>query len=128
MGNNPRAFTVSHKTVAAIAWPTTLAYLSTPIIGLVDTGVVGRFGDASLIGGLAIGAILFDIIFTTFNFMRSSTTGLVAQALGSGDEQEQRIVLVRSLVLSVRDGPIRPDHSTTYSYVRIVGHGRPTGG
>ncbi len=87
--------------MAAIAWPTTLAYLSTPIIGLVDTGVVGRLGDASLIGGLAIGAILFDIIFTTFNFMRSSTTGLVAQALGAGDELEQRIVLVRSLVLSL---------------------------
>ena len=100
MGDNPRAFDVSHRSVLAIAWPTTLAYLSTPLLGLIDTGVVGRLGDPALLGGLAVGAILFDIIFTTFNFLRSSTTGLVAQALGAGHEEEQRVVLIRSLLLS----------------------------
>ncbi len=96
-----RPFTVDNRTVFAIAWPTTLAYMSTPILGLVDTGVVGRMGDAALIGGLAVGAILFDIVFTTFNFMRASTTGLVAQAFGAGDEEGQRVVLYRSLLLSL---------------------------
>ena len=76
-----RAFTVTHKSVFAIAVPTTLAYLSTPLLGLVDTGVVGRLGDPAFLGGLAVGAIIFDIIFTTFNFLRASTTGLVAQAV-----------------------------------------------
>ncbi len=85
----------------AIAWPTTLAYLSTPLLGLIDTGVVGRLGDAAMLGGLAVGAILFDVVFTTFNFLRSSTTGLVAQALGAGDAAEQRVVVLRSLLLSV---------------------------
>lgn len=102
--NNPRTFAVTHRSVLAIAWPTTLAYLSTPLLGLVDTGVVGRLGDPALLGGLAVGAILFDIIFTTFNFLRSSTTGLVAQALGAGRQEEQRVVLVRSLLLSVSSG------------------------
>lgn len=90
----------------AIAWPTTLAYLSTPLLGLVDTAVVGRLDSAALLGGLAVGAILFDIIFTTFNFLRSSTTGLVAQAMGAGDAIEQKIVLLRSLLISVGLGLI----------------------
>lgn len=101
MENRRQPFEVTHRSVLAIAWPTTLAYLSTPLLGLVDTGVVGRLGDAAMLGGLAVGAILFDIVFTTFNFLRSSTTGLVAQALGAGDAEEQRIVVVRSLILSV---------------------------
>ncbi|MDD9910083.1 MAG: MATE family efflux transporter [Ahrensia sp.] len=92
---------ITHRSVFAIAWPTTLAYMSTPILGMVDTGVVGRLGDAALIGGLAVGAILFDIVFTTFNFMRASTTGLVAQAFGAGDDEAQQLVLYRSLLLSV---------------------------
>ena len=100
MRHNQRAFDVTHRSVLAIAWPTTLAYLSTPLLGLIDTGVVGRLGDPALLGGLAVGAILFDIIFTTFNFLRSSTTGLVAQALGAGHEDEQRVVLIRSLLIS----------------------------
>lgn len=99
-----RPFDVNHRTVFAIAWPTTLAYMSTPILGLVDTGVVGRMGDAALIGGLAVGAILFDIVFTTFNFMRASTTGLVAQAFGARDVETQRVVLYRSLLLSLALG------------------------
>ena len=99
-----RPFDVDHRTVFAIAWPTTLAYMSTPILGLVDTGVVGRMGDAALIGGLAVGAILFDAVFTTFNFMRASTTGLVAQAFGAGDAEGQQVVIYRSLLLSLALG------------------------
>jgi len=78
--------------------------MSTPLLGLVDTAVVGRLGDASIMGGLAIGAIIFDIVFTTFNFLRSSTTGLVAQAVGRNDEGEQTLVLARSLLLSALMG------------------------
>lgn len=106
MSENTRRFSVTNRSVLAIAWPTTLAYLSTPLLGLIDTGVVGRLNDPALLGGLAVGAVLFDIIFTTFNFLRASTTGLVAQALGAGDSEEQRIVLVRSLLLSVVTGAV----------------------
>ncbi|WP_110032821.1 MATE family efflux transporter [Hoeflea marina] len=90
--------------VFAIAVPMTLAFLTTPLLGLVDTAVVGRLGDAALIGGLAIGAILFDLVFTTFNFLRSATTGLVAQAMGRGDEAEEQAVFWRSLVIAVVAG------------------------
>ena len=90
--------------VLAIAVPMTLAYVTTPLIGLVDTAVVGQLGDAALIGGLAAGAIVFDVVFSTFNGLRSGTTGLVAQAFGRDDEHEQRLVLMRAFLLAVLVG------------------------
>ena len=56
--------------VLRIAVPMTLAYLTTPLIGIVDTAIVGQLGDAALLGGLAAGAIVFDVVFATFNFLR----------------------------------------------------------
>ena len=94
-------FVVDNRTVLAIAVPMTLAYLTTPLIGLVDTAVVGHLGDAALLGGLAAGAIIFDIVFSTFNFLRSGTTGLVAQAFGRGDAAEEQAVLLRAVIVSL---------------------------
>jgi len=99
-----RDFIVDNRTVLAIAVPMTLAYLTTPLIGLVDTAVVGHLGDAALLGGLAAGAIIFDIVFSTFNFLRSGTTGLVAQAFGRGDAIEEQAVLLRAIVVSLLIG------------------------
>ncbi|EFL87857.1 MATE family efflux transporter [Ahrensia sp. R2A130] len=104
MNKTARPFHVGHREVVSIAWPTTLAFLSTPLLGLVDTGVVGRLGDPALLGGLALGAILFDIVFTTFNFLRASTTALVSQAVGAEDEEQQRVVLLRAMALSAAIG------------------------
>ncbi|WP_421854094.1 MATE family efflux transporter [Oricola sp.] len=95
-----RPFEVTNRMVFAIAAPMTLAYLTTPILGLVDTGVIGQFGDAVLIGGLAVGAIIFDIVFTTFNFLRAGTTAFVAQAVGRGDETAQQAVFWRAVLLA----------------------------
>ncbi len=99
-----RPFDVTHRGVLSIAVPMTLAYLSTPLVGLTDTAVVGRLGDAVLLGGIAIGAILFDFLFTTFNFLRSGTTGLTAQAFGAGDAGEQRAVLLRFVAIAIVAG------------------------
>ncbi|MFN0262426.1 MATE family efflux transporter [Tepidamorphus sp. 3E244] len=98
---NPRAFDVTHRSVFAIAVPMTLAFLSTPILGIVDTTVIGRLGDAALLGGIAVGAIIFDLIFTTFNCLRSSTTGLTAQALGADNERELRAALYRAVLIAI---------------------------
>lgn len=99
-----RAFEVNNRMVLAIAVPMTLAFLTTPLLGLVDTAVVGRLGDAALLGGLAIAAILFDLVFTTFNFLRSATTGLVAQAMGRDDPREEQAVFWRSLMIAAVAG------------------------
>lgn len=87
--------------VLGIAVPMTLAYVTTPLLGIVDTAVVGQLGDAALIGGLAAGALVFDVVFSTFNFVRSGTTGLVAQALGRGDDAEQQAVFWRAFAIAV---------------------------
>ncbi|MEM8877215.1 MAG: MATE family efflux transporter [Pseudomonadota bacterium] len=99
-----RPFEVTHRGIVAIALPMTLAYLSTPILGIVDTTVIGRLGDAALLGGIAIGAIIFNIIFTTFNFLRSGTTGLAAQALGAADDVEMRGSLYRAILVGLVSG------------------------
>lgn len=97
-------FTVTNRMVFAIAVPMTLAYLTTPLLGIVDTAVIGQFGDAALIGGLAIGAIIFDIVFVAFNFLRMGTTGLVAQAVGRGNDTEQQAVFWRAVIIALSGG------------------------
>lgn len=99
-----RPFEVTHRGVLAIAVPMTLAYLSTPIVGVVNLGVVGQIGDPALVGGVAIGALIFAFVFATFNFLRAGTTGLVAQAVGAGDRREASAWLARALVLALLIG------------------------
>ncbi|WP_189523834.1 MULTISPECIES: MATE family efflux transporter [unclassified Mesorhizobium] len=99
-----RSFAVTNRSVLAIAVPMTLAYLTTPLLGIVDTAVVGQFGDAALLGGLAVGSLVFDVVFASFNFLRSGTTGLVAQAFGRGDALEEQAVLWRALLIAVVAG------------------------
>lgn len=101
---NPGSFVVTNRSVLAISVPMTLAYLTTPMLGLVDTAVVGQFGDAALLGGLAAGALVFDVVFTSFNFLRSGTTGLVAQAYGRGDVLEEQAVFWRAMLIAVVAG------------------------
>jgi len=96
-----RPFTVTHRMVLAIAAPMTLAYLTTPLLGIVDTAVVGQLGDAALLGGLAAGAVVFDVVFSGFNFLRSGTTGLVAQAYGRGATADERLILLRAMLLAI---------------------------
>lgn len=95
---------VTHNRVLAIAIPMTLAYLTTPLVGIVDTAVIGQLGNTALLGGIAVGAIIFDLVFTTFNFLRSGTTGLTAQALGANDQDQIRHVVWRALGLGVVSG------------------------
>lgn len=97
-------FLVTNRLILSIAVPMTLGFLTTPLLGLVDTAVVGQLGQATLLAGLAIGAIIFDLIFTTFNFLRASTTGLVAQAFGRGDRAEEQAVFWRSLAIALVSG------------------------
>ncbi|MEX2318374.1 MAG: MATE family efflux transporter, partial [Bauldia sp.] len=99
-----RTFEVTHRAVLAIALPMTLAYLTTPLVGIVNLGAVGQLGDPAPVGGVAIGALVFDIVFLTFNFLRAGTTGLVAQALGAGNRREIAATLARALLLAVAIG------------------------
>lgn len=87
--------------VLGLAVPMALGFLTIPLLGITDTAVAGRLGDPNILAGLAIGAVLFDIIFATFNFLRASTTALTAQAWGRGEATEQEAIFWRALLLAL---------------------------
>ena len=74
--------------------------LTTPLIGIVSTIAIGRLGDATQLGGVAIASVIFDCLFWLFAFLRMSTVAFTAQALGAGETQELRALLVRGLVVA----------------------------
>lgn len=90
---------VGHRRILAIALPVVLANATVPILGLVDTGVVGQLGQAAPIGAVGVGAIIISTIFGIFTFLRMGTSGLTAQALGAGDRDEATAYLVRVLLI-----------------------------
>ena len=102
--HNALAFDVTHRLVLAIAIPMTLGFMTTPLLGLTNTAVVGRMGNAEALAGLAIGAMLFDLILGSFNFLRASTTGLTAQAYGRRDQHEQQAVFARAMISALGCG------------------------
>ena len=91
---------VTNARVFAIAGPAMLANLTTPLLGIVGTAVIGRLGEAHLLGGVAMSALVFDCVYWLFGFLRMGTVALTAQALGARDGVEQRAVLSRSLLLA----------------------------
>jgi MATE family multidrug resistance protein len=95
---------VTHRRVFAIAAPAMLANLTTPLLGIVGTAVIGRLGQAHLLGAVAMSALVFDCMFWLFGFLRLSTVALTAQALGAGDAAEQRAVLARALLIAAAIG------------------------
>jgi multidrug resistance protein, MATE family len=95
---------ISHARVAKLALPMTLAHLSTPLLGVADAAVIGRLGQAHLLGAIAATAVMFDFIFWSFGFLRMGTAGLTAQALGADDRGEQRATLLRALIVALSIG------------------------
>jgi len=101
---NGLAFEVTHRMVLSIAIPMTLGFITTPLLGLVGTGVVGHMSDPDALAGLAIGAMLFDLILGSFNFLRASTTGLTAQAYGRRDRHAEQGVFWRAIISALGCG------------------------
>ena len=91
---------VTHRAVLAIALPIMLSNVSTPLLGVVDTAVVGQIPDPAYIGAVALGALVFTFAFWAFGFLRMGTTGLTAQALGASDATEIRASLGRALLIA----------------------------
>ena len=83
-----------------IAWPTVLSNVSVPLLGAVDLAVVGHLPDPKYLGAVAVGALIFTVIYHGFIFLRMGTTGLTAQALGLAKPDEVRAWLVRGGVLA----------------------------
>ncbi len=87
-----------------LAGPIMVSNISTPLLGAVDTAVMGHLPDPAYIGAVALGAIIFNFLFWGFGFLRMGTTGFTSQAHGAGDRAELRAALVRPLILAVALG------------------------
>jgi MATE family multidrug resistance protein len=105
--------TVTRKGVFLLAWPIVVSNISVPLLGMVDTAVIGNLGQASLIGAIAIGALIFSFLYWGFGFLRMGTTGLVAQAVGADDSLEVRATLFRAIFVGLVIGLILIIFQTT---------------
>lgn len=85
----------------AISWPTILSNLTVPMLGAVDTAVMGHLPDPAYVGGVAVGAMIFSFLYWGFGFLRMGTTGFVAQANGRKDGDEIRAILARALIVGL---------------------------
>jgi MATE family multidrug resistance protein len=113
-----------NKAILAIALPAMLTNVATALFGLADLWVIGRLGDAAAQGGVEVGAKLLMTLLIVFNFLRSSTVALAAQASGRGDEPGQAVVLVRAMAVGLTvmgaEGPMRA-LAGTYVEIRYWG-------
>ncbi len=103
---NAQASAITHKRVLSVALPIVLSNATVPILGAVDTGVVGQMGLAAPIGAVGIGAIIIAALYWFFGFLRMGTTGLTAQAYGAGDLPETGAILTRGLIAGFASGLI----------------------
>lgn len=95
---------VTHRSVLTVAVPIMLSNVSEPLIGVVNTAVIGQLKEPYYIGAIAVGALVFSFLFWGFGFLRLSTGGLSAQALGAGDRTELVAVLIRALMIGLVAG------------------------
>lgn len=97
-------FEVRSRDVWRIALPASVAFITEPLAGLNDITVVGRLGDAALLGGLVLGALAFDFIFSMAYFLRTGTAGLTAQSIGARDPRDGLIHFNRAVAVAVLAG------------------------
>ena len=95
---------ITHKRVLRIAFPIVLSNATVPILGMVDTGVVGQLGEAVPIGAVGIGAVILTAVYSIFAFLRMGTTGLTSQAFGAGRTGEVAAMLTRALMIGLASG------------------------
>lgn len=95
---------LTNRRVLKIAVPVVLSNATVPILGAVDTGVVGQIGAAAPIAAVGAGAVVLASVYWIFGFLRMGTTGLAAQALGAGDRGELVALLSRALVIGAAAG------------------------
>jgi MATE family multidrug resistance protein len=130
------------RRVWRLAGPIILSNITVPLLGAVDTAVVGHLPEAYYLGAVAIGALIFNFLYWGFGFLRMGTTGLTAQAHGADDHDEVRAALARALIIAaglalailllqrpllgvamglIDAGPEVEEHARTYFSIRIWG-------
>ena len=87
--------------ILRLAIPSIISNITVPLLGLVDVGIVGHIGDAKYIGAIAVGTMLFNVIYWIFGFLRMGTGGMTSQAYGHRDFKEVIRLLIRTLTIGL---------------------------
>ena len=93
--------TLTRKNIFSQSWPIMLANAAAPVVGLVDTFVIGRFATTTALAGIGLGAVIYSIAYWGFGFLRMSTAGLAAQSDGAKDEGSVQAHLMRAIPLGL---------------------------
>ncbi len=93
-----------HRQILNLAWPAIATNITTPLLSLADVAIVGHIEGGNLIGAVAVGGTVFNILYWLFAFLRMGTSGMTAQAFGAGNVGEQRRVLMRGGIIAVSGG------------------------
>jgi MATE family multidrug resistance protein len=104
MSGNDTARPITHMRVLRIAAPIMISNMTVPMLGAVDTAVIGQMGETAPIGAVALGSTILTMMYWVFGFLRMGTTGLAAQAHGAGDIAERDAVLWRGLAVAAFAG------------------------
>ena len=91
----------AHRRALSLALPLIAANVTVPLVGMVDTAVLGHLPEAHYLGAAALGGVVFSFLYFSFAFLRTGTTGPVAQAHGAGDSREVKAALYRALLMAV---------------------------
>ena len=90
-----------HRRILAIAIPSIVSNITVPLLGLIDIAIVGHLGKVSYIGAIAVGSMIFNLVYWIFGFLRMGASGMTSQALGSRNLTEVVRLLLRSLAVSL---------------------------
>ena len=90
-----------HRQILAIAFPAIVSNITVPLLGLIDVAIVGHLGSAAYIGAIAVGGMLFNVLYWLLGFLRMGTSGLVSQAYGQGNREETARLLYRAVGIGV---------------------------
>jgi MATE family multidrug resistance protein len=98
--NSPMQLSKINRDILKLAIPNIVTNITVPLLGLVDLALMGHLNDPVYIGAIALGSIIFNIIYASLNFLRMGTTGMTAQYWGAKNESEISLVLIRSILLA----------------------------
>lgn len=90
-----------NKEILKIALPSIITNITVPLLGMVDLAIVGHIGDETYIGAIALGTMIFNLIYWNFGFLRMGTSGLTAQAFGAQNMQEVIKILIRGIIIAL---------------------------
>lgn len=93
-----------NRKILRLAIPSIAANITTPLLALVDTAIVGHMGSELYIAAIAVGGVMFNMLYWLFSFLRGGTSGLSAQACGANDNRASTLVLRRALIVAVGAG------------------------